>query len=478
MSGRKSPPDAGELRRRAEQRLAQQQRDGDIAAAASTRQLHELQVHQIELEMQNDALIQAQAETEDALQRLNDLNDSLETLVAARTAELITARNAAQAASRAKSRFLSNMSHELRTPLSGVMGMVDLALGQATDAKQVDWLRQAKISAEHLLTVIDDVLDISKIEADRLTLQDLAFSLSDVLDELTAFLAPAAAAKGLAFTRDLPAALARQSLRGDGFRLKQILLNLVGNAIKFTTTGKVNLRVQVVQEAADKLLLRFEVRDSGIGITPHDQARLFSAFEQADDSTTRRFGGTGLGLVISARLAHLMGGSIGVESEPGVGSNFWFTASLGKAEAAQGATPPAGAQVAQERLQVELAGAHILLVEDELTNQAIATAMLESAGLRVDLAPDGAAAVAMARATPYALILMDVQLPVMGGDDACRAIRRIPERAKTPIIALTASVLDEDRRRCLDAGMDDHLSKPIQTEQLFSTLRKWLARPL
>ncbi len=475
MSDRKSPPDNGDLRGRAERQLAKQQREA--AAESSTRQLHELQVHQIELEMQNEALMQAQADTEDALQRLADLNARLESLVLARTNELVDARVLAETANRAKSNFLSNMSHELRTPLSGVMGMVDLALGRATDDVQADWLRKAKLSAEHLLTVVNDVLDLSKIDAGRVALQSVGFRLQEVLDELTAFLGPAAAGKGLVFTLELPDKLARQPLQGDSFRLKQILLNLVGNAVKFTAAGEVGLCVQVVQETATALVLHFEVRDTGIGIAPLDQARLFSAFEQADNSITRRFGGTGLGLAISARLARLMGGSIGVDSQPGLGSSFWFTARLNKAETASSADPTPAGPVGREPLRAGFAGMRILLVEDEPTNQAIATAMLESAGLCVDLAPNGAVAVAMAAATPYALILMDMQMPVMGGDDACRAIRQIPGYATTPIIALTASVLDEDRQRCLDAGMDDHLSKPIRTGQLFATVLKWLSTP-
>ena len=473
MSRRKDPLEAGDLRRRAEQRLAQQQRDAQAAGEGSMRELHELQVHQVELEMQNEALAQARAEAEDAARRLAELNASLESQVARRTAELVAARDAAEAANLAKSGFLSNMSHELRTPLNGVMGMIDLALGRATDARQADWLRLAKVSAEHLLAVVDDVLDISKIEAGRMTLQSLNFNLAELLDELMASVAHAAEVKGLLFTRDLPATLARRTLRGDSFRLKQILLNLVGNAIKFTPAGEFGLRVHVEQESADGLRLRFEVRDTGIGITPQDQARLFSAFEQADNSTTRRFGGTGLGLVISARLARMMGGSIGVDSQAGVGSRFWFTADLGKVEAHQGAMPPPPGPGAQELLRDGFAGARILLVEDEPTNQAVTTAMLESAGLNVDLAVDGKVAVAMARATPYALILMDLQMPVMGGIDACRAIRQIPRRATTPIVALTAAVFEQDRQRCLDAGMNDHLSKPLRTEQLFETLLNW-----
>ena len=474
MSHDKAPYDAAELRRRAELALARSQAEG--GGGADSRDLHELQVHQIELEMQNEALQQAQADTEDALYRLADLNARLEELVALRTAELEAARDAAEAANRAKSSFLSNMSHELRTPLSGVMGMIELASRRATDAKQADWLRKAKAAAMHLLTVVNDVLDISKIEAGRLSLESVDFSLADVVDEVAAFLSPTIAAKRLTFTADLPAELAGQAMCGDSFRLKQILLNLLGNAVKFTAAGEVTLQVRLVQDMATEMLLRFDVRDTGIGIAPDDQARLFSAFVQADSATTRRFGGTGLGLAISARLAQMMGGTIGVESAPGMGSCFWFTAKMGKAGSPNMAAPP-DERSAQERLQAEFAGSRILLAEDDETNQVTTSALLESASLQVDVAANGALAVAMARETPYAVILMDMQMPVMGGDEACRAIRRMPDRATTPIIALTASVLDRDRQRCLAAGLDDHLSKPIRVEQVFATLLKWLSRP-
>ncbi len=475
MSHDKASHDAVELRRRAELALAQSQTE--VGGTADPRRLHELQVHQVELEMQNEALKQAQADTADALQQLADLNAKLENLVALRTAELEAARDAAEAANRAKSSFLSNMSHELRTPLSGVMGMIDLASGRASDATQADWLRKAKTSAMHLLTLVNDVLDISKIEAGRLSLQIVDFSLADVVDEVTAFLSPTIVAKGLSLRADWPADLAGRALRGDSFRLKQILLNLLANAVKFTSAGEVTLQVCVLQDKASEVLLRFEVRDTGIGIAPDDRARLFSAFVQADSSTTRRFGGTGLGLVISARLVQMMGGTIDVESEPGVGSCFWFTAVVGKATSPYVAPPASDERSAKERLQTEFAGTRILLAEDDETNQVIVSALLESAGLQVDVAANGAVAVAMARATRYALILMDMQMPVMGGDEACRAIRRMPECAATPIIALTASVLHEDRERCLAAGLDDHLSKPIRMEQVFATLLKWLSRP-
>jgi signal transduction histidine kinase len=430
MSSPTNRQQADELRRGAERRLVQQQRNAVAAAVDSTRQLHELQVHQIELEMQNEALMQAHANTEDALRQLGELNGELETLVASRTAELVAARDAAEAGSRAKTSFLANMSHELRTPLNGVMGMVGLAMGRASDAKQAEWLRTAMLSAEHLLTVVNDVLDISKIEAGRLSLLPVDFELGEVLDELIAMLRHSAESKGLALTCDLPAALARQRLYGDSFRLKQILLNLLGNAVKFTDAGTVGLHVQWVQESSAGLQLRFEVRDTGIGIAPDDQTRLFSAFEQADSSSTRRFEGTGLGLAISSRLVHMMGGLMGVDSVPGVGSSFWFTACLGHAEAeVERDEPPAQtAHAGRDAPGADWAGLRVLLVEDDATNRVIATAMLECAGLLVDLAHDGAIAVAMARATP---LRADHDGPADAGDGRRRRLPRHPADAGT-----------------------------------------------
>lgn len=469
--------DARELRTLAEQRLAQLRHGGDDLAGGSAPQLHELQVHQIELEMQNEALMRANAETEDALQRLGKLNVQLEELVMSRTAELVVARDAADAASRAKSSFLSNMSHELRTPLSGVVGLIDLAILRPGDVKQIEWMKKAKTSAERMLTVVNDVLELSRIEAGHLTLQSVDFRLNEVLDELTALLAPAAAIKGLEFTSDLPVMLDQLTLMGDSFRLKQILLYLTVNAVKFTAAGEVGLHVRMVQESATELLLCFEVRDTGIGISAQDQARLFSPFEQASSSTTRRFGDLGLGLAISSRLARMMGGSIAVDSVPGTGSSFQLTVRLKKSDVVPGVAPRPDGHQMLNRLRADFAGAHILLVEDDPINQTIATAVLEGAGLRVDLAPDGAVAVVMAGTTSYALILMDVQMPVMAGDEACRIIRRIPAHATTPIVALTANALVEVHKRCREAGMDEVLSKPIRAEDLFQALLKLLPNP-
>jgi CheY-like chemotaxis protein len=287
-----------------------------------------------------------------------------------------------------------------------------------------------------------------------------------------------AADKGIRLQLDLPPELAGLSLLGDHLRLSQILLNFTGNAVKFTEQGSITVRARQVEENATQVLLRFEVQDTGIGIAADDQQRLFTAFEQADGSMTRKYGGTGLGLAISKRLARMMGGDVGVESALGQGSTFWFTTRLDKAS--HHAVPPAPTflvTTAEARLKSEFAGSHILLVEDEPINQEVSRGLLEDVALQVDLAEDGVMAVEMAQHTPYALILMDLQIPKLNGIDASRAIRALPGHAATPILAMTANAFDADRNLCLEAGMNDHIPKPIEPDQLFETLLKWLAQP-
>jgi PAS domain S-box-containing protein len=393
-------------------------------------------------------------------------------------ATLVLAKEAAEAANRAKSTFLANMSHELRTPMNAIMGMTNIALRHAEDPKLRDQLGKIDNASQHLLAVINDILDISKIEAERLTLEQSNFMLGEVLENLTSLIGNKAADKGLKLCIDLPPEVARLALRGDPLRLGQVLLNLTANAVKFTEAGTITLRADLVEESPTEALLRFEVQDTGIGISPDDQKRLFTAFEQADGSMTRKYGGTGLGLAISKRLAKLMGGDIGVESQSGMGSTFWFTARLGKAPAANGAVPPAptfSRQPADERLLDEYAGTRILLAEDEPINQEVSRGLLEDVGFTVDLAEDGAVAVALAQQNTYALILMDMQMPNLNGVDATRAIRALPGYERTPILAMTANAFDEDRQVCIEAGMDDHIGKPVNPDKLFETLLQWLS---
>ncbi|MGB4065431.1 MAG: PAS domain S-box protein [Azonexus sp.] len=404
--------------------------------------------------------------------------DHLEELVEQRTAALSIAKEAAEAASRAKSTFLANMSHELRTPMNAIMGMTGLALRNATDPKLRDQLAKVTQASHHLLQVINDILDISKIEADRLSLDAIDFTLATPLENLSNLVLPAAMAKGLTFSIDIAPDLARQRLSGDPLRLGQILLNLASNAIKFTNEGSVSLDVSVTEETNEDIVIRCAVSDTGIGISAEDQARLFQAFEQSDNSMTRKYGGTGLGLAISKRLAAVMGGSIGVDSQPGSGSTFWFTARLKKSTAKLEPVRPASANLSEEMLKADYAGARILLAEDEPINQEVSRELLESAGLVVDLAEDGVEAVELARRTAYDLILLDLQMPKMNGIEASQIIRALPGREAVPILALTANAFTGDRQKCIDAGMNDHISKPVDPEQLFATLFKWLSKPI
>jgi len=411
-------------------------------------------------------------------QRLLDHQQHLEDKVQARTAALSIAKEAAEAANRAKSTFLANMSHELRTPMNGIMGMTNMALRKATDPKQIDFLNKALGASNKLLSIINDILDISKIEAERMTLEQTGFCLGEVMENLASLLAHKAEEKGLEFVIDLAPELARMPLRGDPLRLGQILLNLAGNAVKFTAAGRVTVSIQVSEQTSDNVRLRAEVTDTGIGISAEEQQHLFIAFIQADGSSTRKYGGTGLGLTISRRLARLMGGDVGVASEPGAGSTFWLSVCLDKARITSDAAPPAPtfAQAsAESRLQAEFSGVCVLLAEDEPINQEVSRGLLEYVGLSVDLAKDGQEALDLARQKPYALILMDVQMPHLNGLDAARAIRQDSLNRDTPILAMTANVFDEDRRLSLEAGMNDHIDKPVDLKQFYETLLHWLA---
>ncbi|MDD5297505.1 MAG: CHASE domain-containing protein [Rhodocyclaceae bacterium] len=397
----------------------------------------------------------------------------LEALVEERTVALSAAKEVAEAASRAKSTFLATMSHELRTPMNAIMGMTALAQKRATDPAQSDQLCKVSQASRQLLAIINDILDISRIESDQLTLEQSEFDLAGVLGTLAGLVSPSASDKGLALRTDLAPELGRLRLKGDPLRLGQILLNLTNNAVKFTTEGAVSVQARLLEETPDRVLLRFEVRDTGIGMSEEEQKRIFAPFEQADGSRTRRYGGTGLGLAISKRLAGLMGGDMGVASQLGSGSTFWFTVRLARGEPSTGT--PDGVQSAEEQIRACYSGARVLLVEDEPVNQEVSRELLKEAGLTVDLAEDGAEAVDKATTGNYDLVLMDIRMPKVDGLEAAQRIHRIPGREKLIIIAMTANAFAEDRQKCLAAGMNDFIAKPVEPELLFSTLLKWLA---
>jgi CheY-like chemotaxis protein len=377
---------------------------------------------------------------------------------------------AAEAANVAKSAFLANMSHEIRTPMNGLLGMTYLLRRGGVTAKQAEQLDKMEASGRHLLGIINDILDLSKIEANKVQMELADFTLADLMRDVVSVVSDRVAAKGLRLLLDL--AGAPFEMRGDRVRLSQALVNYLSNAVKFTERGSITLRCRKLEQTDTDYQVRFEVADTGIGMSAEQQERVFGAFEQGDASTTRKYGGTGLGLTITRRLAESMGGKAGATSELGKGSTFWMTVRLGRVQPHAAA---AGlAESAEAALKRDFGGARVLVADDDPMNRTVVLALLSDIGMAVDVAENGAEAVRLALEHHYALILMDLQMPEMDGLEATRLIRAARERGQTPVVALTASAFIADRERCVSVGMDEFVVKPFDPETLFGAMLKCL----
>jgi len=387
--------------------------------------------------------------------------------------KLREAKELAEESTKIKSEFLANMSHEIRTPMNGILGLTSLAMKNETSDAQKAYLTKIDQSAKSLLRILNDILDFSKIEAGKLTIEKTEFRIDSVLNEIRNIMAFSVSQKGI----DLNINISEKidfNVVGDSLRLQQIILNITSNAIKFTHEGGVTVSVDVAEKNNNTAELLFSIKDTGIGMTQEQAAKIFGAFDQADSSTTRKYGGTGLGLAISKSLIELMGGHIWLESEPGVGTTFFFTAKFDVKEARE--LTEAGYNDGDiSAIPEELLGSRILIAEDNEINQLIAIEYLETAGFTYDIANNGVEAVAMVEQNDYGLILMDIQMPEMDGLTATGIIRSNSKFDHIPIVAMTANAMQGDRERSLGAGMDDHITKPFIPKLMIETICYWLS---
>ncbi len=381
--------------------------------------------------------------------------------------DIIMAKEEAESANTVKGQFLANMSHEIRTPLNGISGLLHLVMQTELQDLQKSYIEKSLKASEDLMQIINDILDFSKIETGKLEIENISFVLNDILEKVEVLTANNAEKKNLHFSINHNG-LNDLKFVGDPLRLKQVLLNLVNNAIKFTSSGSVGITVEKVKKDESRIYLLFSVKDTGIGLTEEQQKRLFSAFSQVDSSVTRKYGGTGLGLAISKQLVELMGGQIWIDSELGKGSTFCFTIAFGKDN------NDYIEQKYEKVIEYTPKGEYVLLAEDNQINQLVATELLKSQGYQVDVANNGQEAIAMLEQKDYDIVLMDIQMPVMDGLVAAKKIRENARFKDLPIIALSANAMSADREKSLKHGMNEHITKPISPNVLFDVLRVWL----